>query len=119
MKKAFLALLLLSATIFFFQQVIPQDLGFKNLKVLKPADKAELMRVMAAYNKELGVKCEYCHDPNDWAKEHNDKYTRARTMQTMVNTINTQFFSYKEAPKVSCVFCHDGKPRPRALRGEK
>lgn len=119
MKKAFLAVLLLSAMLFFFRQVIPQDLGFKNLKVLKPADKAELMRTMAAYNKELGIRCEYCHDPNDYAKEQNDKYTRARMMQTMVNTINTQFFNYKDAPKVSCVFCHDGKPRPRALRGEK
>ncbi len=119
MKKALVALLLLSGTLFFIGQVIPQNLGFKNLKVLKPADKAELMRIMAAYNKELGVKCEYCHDPKDWAKEHNDKFTMARRMQSMVNTVNSQFFDYKGAPQVSCIFCHDGKPRPRALREKK
>ncbi|MCI0330260.1 MAG: c-type cytochrome [candidate division Zixibacteria bacterium] len=118
MRKILAAVLFLFGAFFFARYLKSQDLGFKNLKVLKPADKAELMRVMAAYNKELGVKCEYCHDPKDWAKEHNDKFTMARRMQTMVTTINTQFFNYKEAPQVSCVFCHDGKPRPRALRGK-
>ncbi len=93
MKKLFVAILILSGTLFFFRYVISQDTGFKNLKVLKPANKAELMRIMAAYNKELGVKCEYCHDPKDYAKEANNKYARARMMQAMVNTINAQFFN--------------------------
>ncbi|MCI0595392.1 MAG: c-type cytochrome [candidate division Zixibacteria bacterium] len=118
MKKALAALLLISGTLFFVGQVIPQDAGFKNLKVLKPVDKSELMRIMAAYNKELGVKCEYCHDPKDWAKEQNDKFTMARRMQAMVNTVNKDFFNYKDAPQISCVFCHGGKPRPAALKGK-
>lgn len=119
MRKAFAAVLFLFGAAQYAGYVESQDLGFKNLKVLKPADKGELMRTMATYNKELGIKCEYCHDPNDYAKEYNDKYTRARMMQTMVNEINTKFFNYKDAPKVSCVFCHDGNPRPRALREKK
>jgi hypothetical protein len=103
----------LIALIFFASQVIPQDEGFKNLKVLKPANKAEMMRIMAAYNKELGVKCEYCHDAKDYAKEENEQYHKARTMQAMVNEINAKFFNYKDAPQVSCVFCHQGNHKPK------
>jgi len=119
MKKLLVAILLLSGAFFFARQVISQNTGFKNLKVLKPADKAELLRIMAAYNKELGVKCEYCHDPKDWAREANDKFLMARRMQSMVNTVNTRFFDYKDAPQISCVFCHGGKSKPTALREKK
>ncbi len=114
MRKLIALAVTLAAIVFFASQVVPQDEGFKNLKVLKPANKAEMMRIMAAYNKELGVKCEYCHDPKDYAKEYNDKYLMARTMQTMVNELNTKYFNYKDAPQVSCVFCHAGNPKPKA-----
>jgi hypothetical protein len=43
----------------------------------------------------------------------------ARRMQSMVTTVNTQFFDYKDAPQISCVFCHGGKPKPTALRGKE
>jgi len=119
MRKILAVIFFLFGAFFLARYLKSQDLGFKNLKVLKPADKAELMRIMAAYNKELGVKCEYCHEPKDWAKEANDKFLMARRMQSMVTTINTQFFNYKDAPQVSCVFCHGGKPRPTALRGKE
>lgn len=114
MKKIIVLSVAFASLVFFASQVIPQNEDFKNLKVLKPANKAEMMRIMAAYNKELGVKCEYCHDPKDYAKEHNEQYQKARTMQTMVNEINTKFFNYKDAPQVSCVFCHGGNPKPKA-----
>ena len=120
MKKLFPAILLLSVMLFFFSQVIPQDsAGFKNLKVLKPASKGELLRTMAAYNKELGVKCEYCHSAKDYADESKPQFKMARLMQTMVNDINTNYFRYKDAPKVACVFCHGGNPKPRALMEKK
>jgi hypothetical protein len=114
MKKLIPLFVTIAAVLFFVSQVVPQNEEFKNLKVLKPAGKAEKMRIMAAYNKELGVKCEYCHDPKDYAKEENEQYHKARMMQTMVNEINAKFFNYKDAPQVSCVFCHGGNPKPKA-----
>lgn len=116
MKKIPALAVALFALVVFASNVIPQDGEFKNLKVLKPANKAEMMRIMAAYNKELGVKCEHCHDAKDYAKEENEQYHKARTMQTMVNEINAKFFNYKDAPQVSCVFCHQGNPKPKAVK---
>ncbi len=113
MKKITPFFLMLCAAVFFASQVIPQDGGFKNLKVLKPANKAEMMRIMAAYNKELGVKCEHCHT-KDYADESKEEFKKARVMQTMVNEINEKYFNYKDAPKVSCVYCHGGNPKPKA-----
>lgn len=119
MKKSFPIALFAAALIFFASRLISQDLGFKNLKVLKPSSKGELMRTMASYNKELGVKCDFCHNEKDYAIEANDKFTAARKMQTMVNEINEKYFNYKNAPQVSCVFCHGGNSKPKAATGKK
>jgi hypothetical protein len=48
MKKFIPTAVMFAAVAFFASQVIPQEEDFKNLKVLNPANKAEMMRIQRA-----------------------------------------------------------------------
>jgi hypothetical protein len=36
----------------------------------------------------------------------------ARGMMGLVHKLNTEFFTYKDAPKASCFMCHHGEKKP-------
>jgi hypothetical protein len=57
----------------------------------------------------LGVKCEFCHDTKDFAKDTPHK-SKARDMMRMAGGINQQFFAGQ--PRVTCMTCHDGHEEP-------
>lgn len=83
----------------------------KNLKVLKVQGR-ELGMLMRTYTVALGgVKCEYCHVPDDRASDDNPKKEIARHMITMVQEINGKFPDGKE--HVTCYTCHRGDPVPK------
>jgi hypothetical protein len=85
---------------------------YKDLKVLpKDIGKKELMSVMKAQTRALGVKCKYCHDTKDYAAatEHKDA---ARDMMRMVDRIDKDLFTWKDAPRATCYMCHHGEKGP-------
>ena len=82
----------------------------------------DVIKVMHAFEQELGVECEYCHAVNpatkriDAASDANPKKDVARTMIRMTSDINSKYLSTlgtDPAPKpVTCGTCHRGQAKP-------
>jgi tetratricopeptide (TPR) repeat protein len=100
---------------------------FTNLKILpKTISKDDLIEDMRGYSVGLGVRCGFCHAQVDstkgkglnFASDAKDEKKIARTMMTMVSTINTTLVpkSGISAPrKVQCITCHHGVEHPETL----
>lgn len=100
---------------------------FTNLKILpKNVSKDELITTMRGFSTGLGVRCNYCHASVDSTKGHgldfasdakNEKLI-ARTMMSMVTTINGKLVpksGIKSPAQVGCVTCHHGVQKPQTL----
>jgi hypothetical protein len=89
---------------------------FTNLEVL-PADitKDELKQHMKLITKSLGTKCDYCHltDSRDYASDELLEKRIARKMMRMVERINREYFTWKDAPEATCFMCHHGELKPQ------
>jgi hypothetical protein len=85
----------------------------------------DVIKLMHAYEQELGVECEYCHAVNPdthriiAASDANPKKDKARTMIRMTDEINTKYLAElgtepgKPAPApVTCGTCHRGAAHP-------
>jgi hypothetical protein len=112
-----------------------------NLKVLpKTMPRQEVVQIMRAFTRGLGVRCQHCHvgEGNDLSKfdfASDAKPTKeiARKMLVMVNDINGKYLAGVEAPpppppapdapaapaapavagpKVNCFTCHRGALKP-------
>jgi hypothetical protein len=79
----------------------------KNLKLLTPE---ELMPAMHAFRTALGVKCDFCHVPNDYASDDKPHKEIARKMIVLARDINSKFPDGKM--HVSCFTCHRGAEEP-------
>jgi len=62
---------------------------------------------MRAFNAGLGVECEFCHEPPDFAKDTEQK-ERARHMIEIVQDLNSTAFTWPNAPRATCFMCHRG-----------
>jgi hypothetical protein len=83
----------------------------KNVKLLpKSWDVPKIKGFMKTYNKALGVKCEFCHDLEDYSADGNEKKVAARKMIGMTRATNSKFFKGKGT--VTCMTCHRGKEQP-------
>lgn len=90
--------------------------GFKNLKVL-PADisNEQLRATMRGFTTSLGVQCNFCHMPRDFASDDNPHKNTARGMLRLVRQLNAT--DLKAVPglqdaKVTCYTCHHGSSEP-------
>ena len=81
---------------------------FKNIKVLTHLTDAQINREMQAWTKQIGEKCPYCHEGNDYVSDANPKKNIARKMAQMVIDINKQYL----ADKATCMLCHRGVAVP-------
>jgi len=79
----------------------------KNLKLLTPEN---LMPAMRSYTVALGVKCDFCHVPGDFASDEKHHKEIARHMIELARSINTKFPDGKE--HVTCYTCHRGAEEP-------
>lgn len=91
---------------------------FKNVQVLKGVSVSEFMSTMGFFSASLGLNCVFCHVPEslqDWKKFAEDvpRKRMARTMITMVNTINRNNFGGR--PSITCYSCHHGNERPKPI----
>lgn len=90
------------------------DEVFENIQVLKGIPVDEFLGTMGLYSNALTFCCSTCHIgagfvDTDWAADSPRKQ-RARQMQVMVNTINTQNFGGRQV--VTCWTCHRGTESP-------
>jgi tetratricopeptide (TPR) repeat protein len=103
---------------------IPDE--FTNLKVLdKDIGKQQLINIMRAWSKSLGVRCSHCHvGPDnlqgmDFATDEKEHKRAARSMLEMAIAINGEYIgSWEESgdggkhQRVSCFTCHRGQSKP-------
>ena len=95
-----------------------QKSDLKNVKVLPFKKKRELVNYMKIVTKELGVKCSFCHVPNDYASDKKGNKIVAREMIKMTQSANNVLanLNFKE---VSCWTCHQGNRHPERSPFEK
>ena len=85
---------------------------YKNIKVLKDMPADQLDSVMEIMSASLGVKCNFCHIPEQWESDAKEEKQTAREMITMTFAINKNNFNGRT--EVSCATCHNGKPHPNS-----
>ena len=83
----------------------------KNLQVLNIETIGETKKFMKQMSKDLGVKCKFCHDLDNFALDTDHK-KNARHMMKMTSEINENYFSWEGAKGVSCWTCHQGQKEP-------
>lgn len=94
-----------------------------NLKVLpKETSLADVYKLMAGMQRDLGVQCGFCHeeDPDskriDYVSDENPRKETARFMMRMTNDINEKYLGKlgdrQYAPPITCGNCHLGQMHP-------
>jgi hypothetical protein len=86
---------------------------FKNIKVLKDSPAEQLIPMMEIMSSSLGVKCNFCHVPDDFSKDGKEEKETAREMILMTLALNKNDFGGRT--EVSCATCHGGKPHPSSM----
>jgi hypothetical protein len=84
---------------------------YKNIQIFKGLPATQLEPTMAFISGSLGVRCNYCHVPNQFDKDDKPTKLAARRMIQMVFDINKKSFTGQDGA-VSCYTCHRGKPIP-------
>ena len=95
----------------------------KNLQVLEFESVRDLKKYMKKIQKDLGVKCKFCHDINDKSIDTEHKII-AREMMKMQIELNKGFFAqigdsllkHENTLQISCWTCHRGSKKPQLLR---
>ena len=95
----------------------------KNLQVLDFESVRNLKKYMKTIQKNLGVKCTFCHDINDKSIDTEHKII-AREMMKMQMDLNKSFFAqigdsllkHENTLEISCWTCHRGSKKPQLLR---
>jgi hypothetical protein len=104
----------------------PPEEGFKNLKVLpKKTTHDELEKIMHDFNRDLGVKCNFCHAPAkdgsrhpDFVSDEKPEKNVAREMMRLTLKINKKYFQNKHPMigdstlTITCFTCHHGTAHP-------
>jgi hypothetical protein len=110
LAASFVALVLFSGSV----KAAPEH---KNLQVLpKDISKDDLKKTMDGFAEQLGVKCTFCHVPDQYEKDERPHKADARRMIKLVQEMKarkTEYFGprVKEAV-ISCGLCHRGKAEP-------
>ena len=98
----------------------------KNLQVLDFESVRDLKKYMKTIQKDLGVKCTFCHDINDKSIDTEHKII-AREMMKMQMDLNKRFFiqigdsllKHENTLQISCWTCHRGTKEPQLVRPKK
>ena len=98
----------------------------KNLQVLDFESVRDLKKYMKTIQKDLGVKCTFCHDINDKSIDTEHKII-AREMMKMQIDLNKSFFAqigdsllkHENTLQISCWTCHRGSKKPQLVRQKK
>jgi hypothetical protein len=91
----------------------PAEKRFKNIKVLIGVPQSQVLPSMQLIRASLGVECEFCHVPNNFAADDKRSKQTARQMIQMVLDINKNNFNGRT--QVTCNTCHRGQENPVAV----
>lgn len=104
-------LFILMSTILCAQDTPKTEL--KNVTVLSFTKKRDILRYMKkVVVPELGVKCKFCHEMNDYSSDKKEHKMVAREMMSMVQGINKNTMQKLGHRDVSCWDCHRGITPP-------
>ena|ERR1017187_3214453 len=67
---------------------------------------------MKQISKELGVTCDHCHNVANYKSHEKPQMAISKEHSRIVELLNKQGFTYKNAPKGTCYMCHRGKAIP-------
>ena len=95
----------------------------KNMQVLNFESERDLKKYMKSISKDLGVKCQYCHDLNDKSIDTDHKKI-ARDMMRMQMNLNKSFFAllgdslnnHENISQISCWTCHRGSKDSQTIK---
>jgi len=90
---------------------------FKNLQVVdKKIAPDDLKKMMNGFTEQLGVKCTFCHNTDNYSSDERKKKADARKMILLVQHMTAnkdKYFKAKADPAaLSCGTCHRGKEEP-------
>lgn len=91
------------------------DSVFTNLKVLGGFPAQNLVFIMNAYSKALGVSCGHCHNTADFTSDEIGKKDITRSMVDLSKEINEKLKTINglsARPIVNCTTCHRGDLKP-------
>jgi len=87
-----------------------------NLKVLHGIQsRDQILNIMRGFTEALGVKCEFCHNTDNFASDEKMQKGMARVMITMVQNIDTNYLNAPGLEKVTCFTCHRGVSVPKLV----
>jgi Photosynthetic reaction centre cytochrome C subunit len=102
----------------------PEVVESANVKVLTGLYAQQFQEEMNLIVQGLGVTCNTCHVPRNFAAEDKPVKQKARQMMEMVKALNKQYFpDYKPKEgesvlgKVTCYTCHKGETIPKTAVG--
>ena len=96
----------------------PAESVFTNIRTLRGIPAGRIPRMMnLGFGRSLGVGCDHCHDPADWASDAKPQKQIARQMFAMTDTINRRLLPgianlQSAQPVVNCTTCHRGAVKP-------
>lgn len=99
------------------QADLPVEKVFRNIKVLNGVPTKKLPVVMTYINRSLGVRCNFCHNVEDFSSDEKPPKQMARKMMDMVHGIQANFYKGGDTP-VQCYNCHQGQEKPPEGGGE-
>ena len=100
------------------REQLPAESVFTNIRTLRGIPAGRLPRMMnLGFGRSLGVGCDHCHDPADWASDVKPQKQIARQMFAMTDTINRRLLPgianlQSAQPVVNCTTCHRGAVKP-------
>lgn len=77
--------------------------------VYKDLSDSEIRKVMKVMAAEIGAKCDYCHDTNDYASFSKQTKQFTQYKLGMVEYLNHKYRPPNATWKYSCYTCHRGK----------
>lgn len=93
----------------------PAEQVYRNIQVFKGLPATQLIGAMNFMAGSMGVSCNHCHVPNQFAKDDKPAKQTARQHLQMTRALNDANFEGKTV--INCVSCHRGAIRPdSALR---
>jgi len=93
----------------------PAEQVFKNIQILKGVPARLVPTAMAGISTSLGVRCNFCHNPDDFSSDEKDEKKTARNMMKMRGDIASKFTL---SNGFGCFTCHHGHQTPEIDEGK-
>lgn len=99
------------------REALPAESVFVNIRNFRGMPAGRLLQIMTGFSASLGVGCDHCHVPGDWASETKPTKQIARDMGVMVSRLQRELLRpipglAGRTPTVTCVTCHNGRVKP-------